>query len=250
MTFVNMERGDGLATVRLQRGKVNALNEQVVDELSECFRELEADPAVRGILLTGSGKFFSFGFDIPEFLGVTKEDFTRYLHRFTRLYRELFVHPRPVVAALNGHAVAGGCMLASACDVRVMVRENARIGLNEIGFGSSLFAGSLELLRFWVGDRRAQQIAYAGALYTAEEALALGLVDVIADGPGLLDEARSRLAELTGKSQLAFGGIKRQLRQPVLDEIQRREDASIREFVEIWYSMETRAELEKIKIRG
>ena len=140
-------------------------------------------------------------------------------------------------------------MLASACDVRVMVKENARMGLNEIGFGSSLFAGSLELLCFWVGDRRAQEVVYGGALYTPEQALALGLVDAIADGTALLDEARSRLAELAARPPVAFGSIKRQLRQPVLDEMHRREDASIREFVEIWYSKETRAQLELIKIR-
>ncbi|HET9035066.1 MAG TPA: enoyl-CoA hydratase/isomerase family protein [Myxococcaceae bacterium] len=250
MTFVNMEFRDGLATVRLQRGKVNALNEQVVDELSGCFRELEADPGVGGILLTGTGKFFSFGFDIPEFLDAPKEDFYRYLRKFTGLYRELFVHPRPVVAALNGHTVAGGCMLASACDVRVMVKEHARIGLNEIGFRSSVFAGSVELLRFWVGSRRAQEVLYGGALYTAEQALALGLIDAVVPEGALLAEAKGRLLELAGKSSEAFRSVKRLLRQPVAEEMQRREDASIREFVEIWYSMETRAELEKIQIRG
>jgi enoyl-CoA hydratase/carnithine racemase len=250
MAFVNMELRDGLATVRLQRGKVNALNEQVVDELSGCFRELEADPGVGGILLTGTGKFFSFGFDIPEFLDAPKEDFSRYLRKFTGLYRELFVHPRPVVAALNGHTVAGGCMLASACDVRVMVKEHARIGLNEIGFRSSVFAGSVELLRFWVGSRRAQEVLYGGALYTAEQALALGLIDAVVPEGALLAEASGRLLELAGKSSEAFRSVKRLLRQPVAEEMHRREDASIREFVEIWYSMETRAELEKIKIRG
>jgi Delta3-Delta2-enoyl-CoA isomerase len=249
MTFVNLELRDGLATVRLQRGKVNALNEQVVDELSGCFRELEADPAVRGILLTGTGKFFSFGFDIPEFLGVPKEGFARYLRKFAGLYRELFLHPRPVVAALNGHTVAGGCMLASACDVRVMVKENARIGLNEVGFGSSLFAGSVEMLRFWLGSRRAQDVVYGGALYTAEQALELGLTDAVVPDGALVEEASNRLSELAGKSPEAFGSIKRLLRQPIAEEMQRREDASIREFVEIWYSNETRAELEKIKIR-
>lgn len=249
MTFVHLEVRDGHATVRLERGKVNALNEQVVDELTGCFRELEADPVVRGILLTGTGKFFSFGFDIPEFLGVPKEEFARYLRKFTALYRELFAHPRPVVAALNGHAVAGGCMLATACDARVMVKENARIGLNEIGFGSSLFAGSLELLRFWVGERRAQELVYAGALHGPEQALSLGLVDASVAGVDLMDEARKRLDELVVKSPRAFRSIKRLLRQPVLEEMQRREEASIQEFVEIWYSDETRAELEKIKIR-
>lgn len=249
MTFVHLQTREGIAAVRLERGKVNALNEQVVDELSRCLRELESDPAVRGVLLTGTGKFFSFGFDIPELLGAPKEDFARYLRKFTTLYRQLFAHPRPVVAALNGHTVAGGCMLATACDVRVMVKENAKIGLNEIGFGSSLFAGSLELLRFWVGDRRAQEVIYGGALYGAEQALALGLVDAAVPESALLDEARRRLDELARKSGDAFRSIKRLLRRQVLEEMQRSEEASIREFVEIWYSKETRAELEKIKIR-
>ena len=249
MTFVHLNIQQGIATVRLERGKVNALNEQVVDELSSCLRELGTDPAVGGILLTGTGKFFSFGFDIPAFIGTPKEDFTAYLRKFTALYRELFAHPRPVVAALNGHTVAGGCMLASACDARVMVNENARIGLNEIGFGSSLFAGSLELLRFWVGDRRAQEVVYGGELYGAEQALSLGLVDATSSAGELLDESRRRLEALAAKPAPAFRSIKRAVRQPVLEAMQRREDASIREFVDIWYSAETRAELEKITIR-
>ena len=141
-------------------------------------------------------------------------------------------------------------MLATACDVRVMAKENAKIGLNEIGFRSSVFAGSLELLRFWVGDRRAQEIVYAGTLLTAEQALDRGLVDAVVTEGAVLDEARTRLEELAGRSPQAFRSIKGLLRRPLVEEIERREEASIREFVDIWYSEETRAELEKIKIRS
>ena len=250
MRFLNLDIREGLVTVRLERGKVNALNGEVVDELATCLRSLASDPAVRGVVLTGTGKFFSFGFDIPDFLGMARDDFAAYLRKFTGLYRDLFLHPRPVVAALNGHTVAGGCMLASACDVRVMVKENAKIGLNEIGFGSSVFAGSLELLRFWVGDRRAQEILYGGTLLTPEQALDRGLVDAVVPEGALLDEARTRLEELASRSPQAFLSIKRLLRRPVAEEIERREEASILEFVEIWYSEKTRAELEKIKIRS
>jgi 3,2-trans-enoyl-CoA isomerase len=248
MIFVRQNVQEGIAQLRLERGKVNALNEAVVDELSHRFRDLASDSEVRGILLTGTGKFFSFGFDVPEFMGVSKEAFARYLEKFTALYRDLFAHPKPVVAAINGHAVAGGCMLATACDARVMVNENAKIGLNEIGFGSALFAGSVALLRFWVGDRRAQEVVYGGTLYTAEQALALGLVDATVPEVTVVDEARRRLHELTDKAPTAFRSIKLLLRQPVLEEIRRREAPSIREFVEIWYSPETRRRLEKIKI--
>ncbi|MGZ6060264.1 MAG: enoyl-CoA hydratase/isomerase family protein, partial [Myxococcaceae bacterium] len=125
-----------------------------------------------------------------------------------------------------------------------------KIGLNEIGFGSSLFAGSLAMLRFWVGERRAQEVGYGGALYTAEQALALGLVDATVPGASLLEEARRRLQELTARSPTAFASIKRLLRQPILEEMERREPGSIREFVEIWYSEETRRQLEKIKIHS
>ena len=99
MSHVHLTIQEGIAEVRLERGKVNALNEQLVDELSQCFHQLSADSRVRGILLTGSGKFFSFGFDIPEFMGTSREAFTRYLEKFTALYRDLFAHPKPVVAA-------------------------------------------------------------------------------------------------------------------------------------------------------
>ncbi len=248
MVFIRQNIQGGIAEVRLERGKVNALNEQVVDELSGCFRDLADDSRVRGILLTGTGKFFSFGFDVPEFMGVSKEAFARYVEKFTALYRDLFAHPKPVVAAINGHAVAGGCMLATACDARVMARETAKIGLNEIGFGSSLFAGSLAMLRFWIGGRRAQEVVYGGTLYTADQALSLGLVDASVPEFTVLDEARRRLHEHADKPLAAFRSIKLLLRQPVLEEIQRTEGPSIREFVEIWYSGDTRQRLQEIKI--
>jgi Delta3-Delta2-enoyl-CoA isomerase len=250
MEFVRVSMQDDLAEVKLERGKVNAIDDRLVEELSQCLGRLADDPQVRGTILTGAGSFFSFGFDIPHFLGYSKEAFTEYLGRFTALYREMFSHPKPIVAALNGHAVAGGCMLATACDVRIMVGGKAKIGLNEMGFGSSVFAGSVGMLKFCVGERRAQEILYAGTLYSADEALALGLVDAIATDASLLDEARSAARRLAAKDPEAFRSIKRLLRKPVIDEMLAREPQSIRDFVEIWYSEGTRRRLEEIKIHA
>src|SRR5512135_1887998 len=127
MSFVEVQVRDGIATVVLQRGKVNALNPVVVDELSATFHALQSDTEVSAVVFTGSGKFFSFGFDIPELLAYPREKFTHYLTSFTTLYRDLFIYPKPLVAALNGHAIAGGCMLALACDSAIMAQGGAKI---------------------------------------------------------------------------------------------------------------------------
>ncbi len=250
MDFLRLSTGDGIAEARLERGKVNALNDQVVQELSTCLRELAVDPAVRATILTGTGKFFSFGFDIPEFLAYSRAEFTRYLTAFAGLYREMFLHPQPLVAALNGHAVAGGCMLATACDARLMADGKGKIGLNEIGFGSSVFAGSVQLLAYWLGERRAQEVLFSGKLHAPSEALAIGLVDAVVGEAELAGEARRVAGALAAKDPAAFRSIKGLLRRPVVEAMLSREAASIAEFVDLWYSPQTWKNLQGITIRG
>jgi enoyl-CoA hydratase/carnithine racemase len=248
MRHVSVSIEGGVAVVLLGRGKVNALDEPTIDELKDRFRELEADEAVRAVVFSGEGKFFSFGFDIPGFLGHSKPDFSRFLTKFTDLYTYLFTYPKPVVAALNGHTVAGGLMLALACDRRFIAAGKGKVALNELAFGSSVFAGSVEMLRFAVGNRNAEEILYTGALVLPEEALRLGLVDEVCSGEELLGKAMAAARELGGKSQPAFQGIKRLLRDPAAEGMRRRESASIGEFVDIWYSEATWRNLQGIRI--
>ncbi len=248
MEFVALQKSDGIATLMLSRGKVNALNGRVADELRDMLKALEADLEVRSIVLTGGGRFFSFGFDIPEFLSFTKEEFSHYLTSFTGLYTYLFLYPKPVVAALHGHTIAGGCMLALACDHRVMVAGKARISLNEIGLGSSVFAGITEMLRFWVGSANATSILYSGAMYSAEEAESLGLVQEVTTEADLMPAARKAASGLASKHSAAFASIKSLLRKQIAEEMIRREKDSIREFVDIWYSEITWTNLRNVKI--
>lgn len=127
MDFIEAQTCDGTGTLRLSRGKVNALNQAVVDQLRKVLKDCESDPEITAIILTGTGSFFSFGFDVPEFLSASKRQFIDYLMSFTDLYTYIFQYPKPVIAALNGHTIAGGCMLALACDYRVMVTGKAKI---------------------------------------------------------------------------------------------------------------------------
>jgi len=244
-----IHKDQGIATLTLCRGKVNALNEELVTRLGAAFRELDSAPEVRAVILTGQGAFFSFGFDVPGFLDYQPRDFIRYLTRFTGLYRQMFTLSKPLIAAINGHAVAGGCMLATACDERMMVPGKARISLNEITFGASLLAGSLEMLKYWVGPATAQRIAYDGAMYSAEEAAKMGLVDEVVDGDELTARSRARALELAEKAPAAFAGIKALLREPVAQEMARLEPDSNKAFTDIWYSEATREQLKGIVIR-
>ena len=248
MNFVEVEMHDGIAAVVLERGKVNALNPIVVEKLSATFKSLQTDPAVRAVVLTARGNFFSFGFDIPEFLSYTREEFTFYLTSFTTLYRNLFLYPKPLVAALNGHAVAGGCMIALASDRTIMAQGKAKISLNEIAFGSSVFAGSTEMLQFRIGSR-ASEVLYSGAMYSPAEAQEIGLVDEVVAPDALIHRAREIARELASKRPEAFASIKSLLRNPVADAMAAREAASIHEFVDIWYSEPTWSNLRSITIR-
>jgi 3,2-trans-enoyl-CoA isomerase len=244
MEYISRTDQDGIARVVIHRGKVNAFNDAVIDEMGRTFGELALDPSVRAITLTGTGKFFSFGFDIPQFLGYDKARFTRYLTAFTRLYREIFLHPKPVVAMLNGHTIAGACMIATSCDYRVMVSGKARISLNEINFGSSVFAGSVEMLKLLVGHRNAENVLYHGAMYSAEEALRMGLVDRVVSDADLEDEAGRVAREFAARDPDAFRSIKGLLRRAVAEQMEKTERGSIEEFVRIWYSEKTWARLQ------
>src|SRR5262249_38956385 len=194
MSNIRVEHRDGIATVHLSRGKVNALIPEMVDELRVAFRELAARQDVAGVVLTGDGAFFSFGFDVPALYDLTPAAFLAFLRSFAALYTELFELPKPLVAALNGHAAAGGCMLALTAGGRGMAEGRGRMGLNEVAFGSSLFAGSVEMLRFVAGDAAASRAALGGALLEGGEALRLGLVDELVAGDRLLEVARARAA--------------------------------------------------------
>ncbi|NIS80428.1 MAG: enoyl-CoA hydratase/isomerase family protein [Anaerolineales bacterium] len=248
MEHIQVSSSEGIATLVLQKGKVNALNAKMVEELRTSLNDHEEDPSVKAVVLTGRGKFFSFGFDIPSLLKFSQDAFEVFLTMFTDLYTYLYLYPKPVIAALNGHTIAGGCMIALACDYRLMTTGRAKISLNEITFGASVFAGSVEMLRACVGLRIAEKILLSGDMYVAEEALRFGLVDQIVPRDRLIEEAMIIAMNLANKDGVAFRSLKQLLRKPVLEVMREREKTSIQEFAEIWYSQNTWKNLEQIEI--
>jgi enoyl-CoA hydratase len=133
-------------------------------------------------------------------------------------FETLFSLLKPVVAAVNGHAIAGGCILAAAADRRLMARDGGRIGIPELLVGVPFPVVPLEIMRF-VAARHLPSLAYTGATCTADEALRDGLVDAVVDGDQMVDEAMRLAQTLAAVPQAAFALTKRQLREPVLERI-------------------------------
>jgi Delta3-Delta2-enoyl-CoA isomerase len=249
MKFVHLSTNENIATIVLNRPKVNAMNEAVVEELSECLQRVADDSNVKAVILTGEGSFFSFGLDVPEFLSYSKDSFIKFIIKFTDLYAYIFLFPKPVIAALNGHTIAGGCMIAIACDYRLMVSEKAKISLNELTFGSTVFAGSVEMLRLLIGGRNAELALYTGAMYSAEDAKELGLIHEAVPKEHLFNSSRRVAEDFAKKDGHAFRSIKMLLRKEAGEEMKKRERDSILEFADIWYSESTWKNLQNIKIR-
>jgi enoyl-CoA hydratase/carnithine racemase len=249
VAFVEINKMGPYAMVRLNRGKVNAINEAVVDELSGKLKELQFDDSIRAIVLTGTGHFFSFGFDVPELYGYPKEDFKKFLMKFTGLYKYMFLYPKPIIAAINGHATAGGCMLTNACDYRIMVSGKPRISLNEITFASAVFLSSVEILKYRVGAHYAQEVLLEGRMYSAEEARNIGLIDEVVIQENLNAETEKTATRFSVLYSPAFRQIKQMLRHPVMEACEPGEAQGIEKFIDIWYSPEVREILKAIIIR-
>lgn len=248
MPDILLEQQEGIFIITINRGKVNAINEGLVSELSQLLDKLEVDKECNSIIITGSGSFYSFGFDIPELLSYSRKQFFKYLSDFNNLIKQIFLYPKPLISSINGHCIAGGCVIALATDYRIMNDERAKISINEINFGSTLFSSALEILKYTVGGRNAEKILLSGEMYKAEEALKYGLVDEICSKTQLHDKATEIAREYSGKDSIAFYSLKKMSRMNTMEIINRHQDYSLKEFVEIWYSKETREKLKNIQI--
>jgi enoyl-CoA hydratase/carnithine racemase len=211
MPLIQTENRDGLLIVTMSRGKANALNAALVDELTASVTAAKSDE-VRGVVLaSGCPNFFSAGFDVKEVFAYDRETMTTYFGAYMDLYEALFRLPKPVVGALSGHAMAGGAVLALACDVRVMAEGPFRFAINEINLGVALSPGVIRMAVDAVGPRHARELFLEGETLTPARAKEIGLAAELAPPENVLDRAVSRARSLAEKPRGAFAAIKRNL---------------------------------------
>jgi enoyl-CoA hydratase len=199
-----LERDDTVAVVTVTRPKVlNALNTATLDELAHAIVELTADDSIRAVVITGAGdKSFIAGADIKELAGQTPAGGCEYARRGQRVLNLVERMGKPVIAAINGFALGGGCELAMACTIRIAA-DSARLGQPEINLGIIPgYAGTQRLARI-VGKGRALELLLTGDQVTAPEALRLGLVNRVVPAADLMAEAKKLAAALAVKAPIA-----------------------------------------------
>jgi enoyl-CoA hydratase len=206
---------DGITTLRLAHGKASALDTELLEALSAAFDE-ERSSSSRAVIIAGSGSIFSAGVDLFRVLREREAYVNVFFPALTSTFRKLFELPKPVVAAVNGHAIAGGCIVAAACDYRLMAEGRGRIGIPELHVGVPFPPFALELMRFATAPQHLQDVIYSGATYSPADALQRGLVDEVCDAAVLEDRAFEKAAQLAQIAPEIFAATKQQLRATVL----------------------------------
>jgi len=239
MEHIQSERSGNLSILTLSRGKANALNHALVEELCAAVAGAAADDSVRGLVLASDRpRFFSSGFDIREVFAYDRDGMAAFFGRFIDLYESLYGFPKPVVAALSGHTFAGGAILAIACDFRIMAEGDFGFALNEINLGLAVTPTIRHMLVNAVGLVHAREVLLFGEPLTPARAREIGLVRELAPADQVRDRATACARLLAAKPPAAYREIKRSIR-----EFGRREDtpgdrATLSQFLNIWFSAE------------
>jgi len=241
--MIELGTQDGVAILRMADGKANAMTIDFCEAMTERFEEVRTS-AARAVVVTGSGKIFSAGVDLLRLQEGGRPYIRKFLPALSTMFETVFSHPKPVVAAINGHAVAGGCVLACAADKRLMARDVGRIGVTELLVGVPFPAIAMEIMRHATAPQYFEGAIFSGATYPPTDALVRGLVDELVDPAVLLDRAVAAAQTLAALPPAAFVLTKRQTRQPALERLEsvgRAVDVAVEE---IWTAPET---LERIR---
>ena len=247
MSGIRIENQGHLTILRLDKARGNAIDEPLVAALMQACVEVGKDNDVRGVLLASAHpKLFCPGLDLVTLLEYDRPAFERFMLRFAEMVWALYGLRKPVVAAINGHAVAGGCVLALTADRRILRRGGAQIGLNEVRIGVPLPWSVALLLQASVPPSALVPVALLGRNFAEEEAISVGLAHELAGAEGFEQHCLARLEELAEKDPEALGTTKRYLRAETLREMKGREKELIGEFLDAWFSPATRDRMREI----
>ena len=225
--MINSRIEDGIIIAAFENGKGNTITLDTVKAIGEIVKQANSDDAIKGIVLTGSGKVMSSGFDLPMFLSLKNlSEVVEFFKIEEPILLDLFTCKKPVIAAINGHAVAAGVIFSMACDYRIMA-DNPKIkfGMSEIKIGLPLSVVQAGVVRFGLNsDRTYRDMMYFGEMLTPEQAKAIGAIDEIVPADQLIARAKELICKFIDNPGRAFIKIKEGLKKPAADAIRSRLD--------------------------
>jgi enoyl-CoA hydratase/carnithine racemase len=241
MSLIIKENHGNLAALTLNNGATNAISPELVDELSTIVGKIpdEAD----GLLLCGGEKFFSMGFDLPALMKLDRTGMSGFLNSFHDVILALYTTPIPSAAVLTGHAVAGGNILAIACDFRFAANPERKMGVNEIKLGLPVPSLADMILRQIAGDRTATRMLYGGEFISFAEALKTGMIDELLPAEELMQYASGKIATLAALDRKAFSAIKNNRGEAIKSSYEKTGREKDKIFIDCWFSEPTQRKL-------
>ncbi len=244
MNRMTRENQGKVAVIKLDRDVTNAIDLELIEDLAAALKEIRADDAIDALFLTSANeKFFSIGFDLPALVDLGRDDFSLFYRSFNRMCLDLFTLPKPTVAGICGHAIAGGCIVALFCDYRIISQGRKLMGVNEIKLGVPVPYPADCLLRFMAGDGHARELIDLGEFHPPERSLELGIVDRVVPAGEVFSQSLELAAQLGSNPGGVWKLIKRNRIEDLEKKIAARLEEKERLFVDLWYAPATRETL-------
>ncbi len=237
---------DSVAIIALDRGKSNAMNEKMLDELKKIIVSIEQDANIFGVILTGKHGFFTAGLDLIELYGYDEAQMKVFWAKFLDLVKMLTSFKKPLISAISGHSPAGGCVLAICSDYRVMAEGEFIIGLNEVPVGIIVPNSIFELYAFWIGKGNAYRNLLEGKLMGSAVAKAIGLVDATSSIDSLMTVALKQMKVYLQLEQNTWQQSKLNIRKALIEKMNEDQSETLEKMLAQWWAPSTRSILKTI----
>jgi enoyl-CoA hydratase len=237
---IKIEQQDGIAIMYLNKPPVNAIDRRLVDDGMKCLLKLSANKDIRALIITGSGKCFSAGLDLKVAPFYSLSEQRKMVEELNNIVLKLYGFPIPTVAAVNGHAIAGGFILAISCDYRIGTTSECKIGLTESRVGIPFPASTMEVLRAELSPSVARKMVMVGRNLGPKEAFQNGVLDELQQSDQVLSRAKEVAMDLGAIPRDAYAQIKLQLRGNTIRRIQQVIDEGSDPLLKMWIKEEGR----------
>jgi enoyl-CoA hydratase len=243
MRSLDLVRHDDVVELVLGRGRGNALDSTLLGEIERGFGELGGD-VPPPVVLRAEGASFCTGLDLEDASGRDRDGMRDLMSAFHRALAAVFAYPAPTVAAIGGHALAGGALLAFGADARIMAHGAGRFGVHGVQLGVAYPDVAVEILRHQLPARPRQRLLYEGRLHTDAGALELGWIDELVEASRLAGRAREIALALNAPSAQAFVATKTRLRRPTTERLRTIDPEGMERWLDRWFAPETTARRE------